>query len=108
MKVILNPQFESLTGQLIKNLPYYIRRRKDGFYVSRNPNKKIRHGDLLIYMIEMAKLARMRYIITDIEVPKGEYLVAIYEVVADTIDERSLPDTLHADDVINITKLYYT
>ena len=79
MEIFLTKQCKSLTGSVGQGFGYHIQRRGDHFYGVRQSKGHVPPLGHLRFIITCAQMAQMALHITDIAVPRQEFIDALWE-----------------------------
>lgn len=79
MRLILSKQCKSLTGSVGRGFGYHIQRRGERFYGVRNTKGDVPSSGHIRFILACAKMAQMALHITDIAVPRQEFIDALRE-----------------------------
>ena len=108
MKIFLNNNCESFTGRIGKNYGYAVKKRKNGFYLIRNPKNVPPVGHIQA-IFALAIMAKAQLHIADVECSADELQYALYEAhhfLASEHVRRNYIDykkrTYCADDLLNL------
>ena len=101
MEVILSKQCESLTGQLNRDLGYFIQRRGKRFFSQRSKYSVPPSGHWR-FIVLCAQLAQNKLHIADIRVKREELKQALYEAGCFIAMQNLRKDNYYARDILNL------